>query len=149
MPPYRGRIGPLTAGVFAVSPSCHRAPLLFEATSTRILKRTLLGLLLLAALFIVASSALHPGRAERLSRLTTSSARLSSLMRETERHNERLTAELRGLEHGPEGWQALARKELGMLREGEFVFRFPPAEHETPVAPLLRWPPLLGDRPSP
>lgn len=63
------------------------------------------------------------------------------MMGETRRENERLTAELRGLEQGAAGWQNLARKEHGMLLDGEFVFRFPPAvapEHKpSPVAPLL------------
>jgi len=100
---------------------------MFEATSTRLLKRTLLGLLLLAALVVVASSALHPGRAARLERLGASSARLGALMRETERTNELLTAELKSLERGAAGWQSLARKEYGMLLTGEVIFRFPPA----------------------
>lgn len=110
--------------------------MLFEATSTRILKRLLLGLLLLAALLVVASSALHPGRAARLSLLQSSHARLTAMMREMERDNERLTAELRGLERGAAGWQALARKEYGMLLEGEYVFRFPPSTHEAPSTTL-------------
>ncbi len=116
--------------------------MLFEATSTRLLKRILLGLLLLGALGVVASSALHPGRAARLTRLQASHARLTAMMGETRRDNERLTAELKGLEEGAAGWQALARKEHAMLLDGEFVFRFPPAaapaEHvRSPVAPLL------------
>ena len=112
--------------------------LMFEATSTRLLKRTLLGLLLLAALVVVASSALHPGRAARLERLGASSARLGTLMRETERTNEVLTSELKSLERGAAGWQSLARKEYGMLLKGEVVFRFPPADApEPPALPLL------------
>jgi cell division protein FtsB len=90
------------------------------------MKRILLGILLLGALLVVASSALHPGRAQRLERLSASKSRLDALMRETDRKNELLTVELKGLESGPQGWQALARKEYGMLLRGEVVFRFPP-----------------------
>jgi cell division protein FtsB len=99
----------------------------FEATSIRVLKRALLLAFLLGALGVIAFNVMHPGRAQRLTRLAASTARLDALMMRTERDNAALTDELQRLERGPEGWQALARKEYDMLLEGEYVFRFPGA----------------------
>ena len=92
---------------------------------------TLLGLslFLLSALTFMTLNALNPGRAQRLRIIGASEARLESMMLALEHDNDRLMAELQRLERGAQGWQSLARKEYGMLLEGEYVYRFPPAKH--------------------
>jgi len=102
-----------------------REPLVFRAPRPDTVTRGLLGLFLLAALGFVAANVLHPGRAQRLRVLDASESRLESMMLALENDNERLMGELRRLERGAQGWQALARKEYGMLLEGEYVYRFP------------------------
>lgn len=91
-------------------------------------KRVLLGLFMLVAVGVMAFNLTHPGRSQRLRLLAATEARLDSMMLTLERENARLMAELERLERGAEGWQALARKEYGMLLPGEIVYRFPPAE---------------------
>lgn len=99
-----------------------------EPTHQKFFVRALLVVMMLGALFVIGFNLFHPGRAQRLDRLLASANRLEALMVRTERENEGLTAELQRLERGPEGWQALAREEYGMLLPGEYVFRFPSPE---------------------
>ena len=91
---------------------------------------TLLGvsLFLLSALTFMAINVLNPSRAQRLRLISSSEARLESMMLALEHDNERLMTELQRLERGAQGWQSLARKEYGMLLEGEYVYRFPPGK---------------------
>jgi|GEM_PF-1619726 len=101
----------------------------FRAPRIGLLKIVLVGLFLLGALAFMAANVLHPGRAQRLRALSASEARLESMMLSLGRDNDRLMSELQRLERGAQGWQALARKEYGMLLEGEYVYRFPPDAH--------------------
>lgn len=94
------------------------------------MKRVALALFLLGALSVMAFNLTHPGRPQRLRLLGASEARLEAMMLSLEQENGRLTAELTRLERGAEGWQALARKEYGMVLPGEVVYRFPPARNE-------------------
>jgi len=98
----------------------------FRAPPIGLLKVVLVGLFLLGALTFMAANVLHPGRAQRLRNISASGARLESMMLSLEHDNERLMSELHRLERGAQGWQSLARKEYGMLLEGEYVYRFPP-----------------------
>lgn len=100
--------------------------LTFRAPRVGVLKVVLVGLFLLGALSFMAANVLHPGRAQRLRNLSASEARLESMMLSLEHDNDRLMSELHRLERGAQGWQSLARKEYGMLLEGEYVYRFPP-----------------------
>lgn len=90
-------------------------------------KRVLLGLFLLGAFGVMAFNLTHPGRPQRLRLLAGTEARMESMMLALEHENTRLMAELERLERGADGWQALARKEYGMLLPGEVVYRFPAA----------------------
>jgi cell division protein FtsB len=109
-----------------------------EPTRQKVLVRALLVVMLLGALFVIGFNLFHPGRGQRLERLSASANRLEAMMVRAERDNEGLTAELQRLERGPEGWQALAREEYGMLLPGEYVFRFPtvakPEANEVPAS---------------
>ena len=99
----------------------------FRAPRVGALKVVLISLFMLGALGFMAANVLHPGRAQRLRKLGASEARLESMMLSLEHDNDRLMSELHRLERGAQGWQALARKEYGMLLEGEYVYRFPPS----------------------
>jgi cell division protein FtsB len=100
-----------------------------ESTSARFFRRLFVGMLLLGALGVMALNVLHPGRAQRLSRLRTSQAHLEAMMVEANAKNDRLSSDLQRLEQGAEGWQSLARKEYGMLLPGEVIYRFPAPPH--------------------
>ncbi len=85
-------------------------------------------LFLLGALTVMAINVLNPSRAQRLRVIGASEDRLESMIVALEHDNERLMGELQRLERGAQGWQSLARKEYGMLLEGEYVYRFPAAK---------------------
>jgi cell division protein FtsB len=105
-----------------------REPLSWRAPRTGLMKRVLAALFLLGAMAFMAANLLHPGRSQRLERLASTRARLESTMLALEHANERLLGERQGLARGAQGWQNLARKEYGMLLDGELIYRFPPAE---------------------
>jgi len=107
-----------------------RPSLLFRAPRAGLVRRLLVALFLLCALTVVAANVFQPGRPQRLRLLHATEARLESMTLTLEQQNDRLLGELERLERGAEGWQALARKEYGMLLDGELVYRFPPARHE-------------------
>lgn len=98
----------------------------FVAPRPGLLRRAAVGLFLLIAVGVVAFNLMHPGRPQRLRLLAATEARMESMMLTLEQDNTRLMAELERLERGAEGWQALARKEYGMLLPGEVMYRFPP-----------------------
>lgn len=97
----------------------------WRAPRPGLLKRLFVGLFLLGALAFMAANLFHPGRGQRLARLSATKARMESTLLMLEHANERLMGELESLERGAQGWQNLARKEYGMLLEGEVVYRFP------------------------
>jgi len=99
--------------------------MVFEARRTRVMKRLLLGGLLLAALTFWAVNILHPGRAARLRWLEQSRVGLEARIARVQAGNLRQRDELRALETSAAGWQAAARSEFGMLLPGEVVYRFP------------------------
>jgi len=98
----------------------------FVAPRPGLLRRVAVALFLLVAVGVVAFNLMHPGRPQRLRLLAATEARMEAMMLTLEQHNTHLMAELERLERGAEGWQALARKEYGMLLPGEVVYRFPP-----------------------
>lgn len=118
-------------------PATHHAPT-FRAPRASWLTIVGVGLFLLSALTFMAINVLNPGRAQRLRIIGNSEARLESMMLALQHDNDRLVNELQRLERGAQGWQSLARKEYGMLLEGEYVYRFPapkPVEVPTDAAP--------------
>lgn len=46
-------------------------------------------------------------------------------LRELEREQQRLREEIRLLRKDRDHWEQMARKELGMVREGELIYQFP------------------------
>jgi cell division protein FtsB len=98
---------------------------MFEATSTRILRRAAVVLLLLGAMAVVVLHLGRGDRAERLARLEKTEARLGGEVLRLKRQNRQLTEELDLIEHSPLGWQEAARREQGLIMPGELVVRFP------------------------
>lgn len=98
---------------------------MFEATSTRILKAVFVTLFLGAALFIVAMNLFDPARAERLAMLERDHARMGTLIERAARDTARLEQELESLQTGLDGWHETARREDGMILDGEVIFHFP------------------------
>ncbi|MFT7582749.1 MAG: cell division protein FtsB [Myxococcota bacterium] len=102
--------------------------MLFEAKSTVLIRRLAIVLLLGVAVGMVTMNLFDPARSARLTMLQRHHSRLHNLNSRIERDNTRLMQELNSLESGVVGWQNVARKEHGMLLEGEVVFRFPVVE---------------------
>lgn len=100
-------------------------PAMFEATSTRMLRSALLGLLLLAALAVMGLSIARSDRGERLARLEKTEARLGGEVQKLRRLNGQLWQDLELMEQSTIGWQDAARREHGMILPGEVVIRFP------------------------
>jgi len=98
---------------------------MFEATSTRFIKAAFVTLLLGAALFVVTMNLFDPARAERMSMLERDHARMGRLIDRAARDNRRLEQELESLQTGLEGWHETARREDGMILDGEVIFHFP------------------------
>ncbi len=108
---------------------------MFEATSTRFIKALFVVLLLGGGLGVVAMNVLDPERSARLELLEQDHARMQALLTHTERENRSLEAELRSLEEGVAGWYDVARRDHGMIRDGEVVFRFPVATRAASAKP--------------
>jgi cell division protein FtsB len=98
---------------------------MFEATSTRILRRAAVVLLLLGALGLVVWHLGRGDRTERLARLEQTEARLGGELLRLKRQNQQLADELALIERSPLGWQAAARREAGLVMPDEVVIRFP------------------------
>lgn len=99
--------------------------MLFEATSTRVIRAALLGLLLLGALGVMALHIVRSDRGERLARLEVTEARLDGEIARMRRVNTRLWQDLDLMENSAVGWQEAARREHGMVLPGELIIRFP------------------------
>lgn len=93
--------------------------------TTNALRRLLVLLLLGAATGVVVLHLVNPGRAARLEMLERHHQRLGTMMTRIDRDNQALAAELDGMERGLETWRSVARREYGMISDGEVVFRFP------------------------
>ncbi|TNF25854.1 MAG: hypothetical protein EP329_22290 [Deltaproteobacteria bacterium] len=98
---------------------------MFEATSTRFIKAAFVVLFLGAALFVVTMNLFDPARAERMAMLEHDHARMTRLIEREARETERLERELEALQTGLEGWHETARREDGMILDGEVIFHFP------------------------
>lgn len=103
---------------------------MFEANSTRFIKALILTLCLGLCLGVVAMNLFDPARSARLTTLERDHARMAAVNARMARDNARLERELRSLEEGVAGWREVARREHGMILEGEVVFRFPPTTEE-------------------
>ncbi len=60
---------------------------------------------------------------------------LRARIHELARDNTREAARLNRLEIGVEGWRDVARRDLGMVRPGEVIYRFPRADGSGPGHP--------------
>jgi cell division protein FtsB len=98
---------------------------MFEAPSTRILRRASVILLLFAAMAVVGLHLARGDRADRLERLERTEARLGGEVLRLKRQNRQLSDELDLIEHSPLGWQEAARREQGLIMPDELVVRFP------------------------
>ena len=99
-----------------------------ESVVARFLRRMFVAILLGAVASVMLLHGLDGARGARLEMLQRHHDRLSSVNNRISRDNGRLADELHSLEEGVAGWRDVARREHGMLREGEVVFRFPVSE---------------------
>jgi len=100
---------------------------MFEAQSTRFIKALFLTLFLGVALGVVAMNLFDPARSQRFAMLERDHARMGTLIERAARENERLEQELDSLQTGLSGWHEVARREDGMILDGEVIFHFPAA----------------------
>jgi cell division protein FtsB len=64
----------------------------------------------------------------RYRKLSTQLARTERESRELDRRIAKLRSEVSALTHEPAAVERIARDELGLLREGELLFQFPPED---------------------
>ena len=98
---------------------------MFESSFARAFR----GLVLLGLMGLVAASiimhAVNPNRAARLDMLERHHSYLSASVKRLTEDNSDLRSQLTSLESGAEGWKEVARREFGLIADGEVVFRFP------------------------
>ncbi len=98
---------------------------MFETGIARAIKSfVLLGLMGLVATSIVLH-ALNPAREVRLDMLERHHSHLAASVRQLARDNGDLRLQLTALESGKEGWRDVARREFGLISDGEVIYRFP------------------------
>ncbi|MCB9729117.1 MAG: hypothetical protein H6744_06695 [Deltaproteobacteria bacterium] len=100
---------------------------MFEARSSILFRRVLIGLLVAGVIGILTLRVVDPARTARAEMLERQLARLETIDGVMGRENARLEERLRGLEEGSTAWKELARRQHGMLSAGEVIFRFPVA----------------------
>ena len=110
---------------------------MFEARSAIIIRRVLVFLVMGVAIGTVTARAFDPARDARFEMLERHHAHLQTSNQKLEQENDRLDAELRGLETTDRGWEAVARREHGLLMPGEVIFRFPVANKQRDTASTL------------
>ena len=98
---------------------------MFEARSTVIIRRILLLLVVGTVMGTVTARAFDPAREARFEMLERHHSHLQTLNQKLQRQNSLLASELRALETTDRGWEAVARREHGLLLPGEVIFRFP------------------------
>lgn len=98
---------------------------MFEATSSIFLKRTALLLLLGCIVGVITARTVDPAREARREMLEQHHGRMETVNHELQRDNARLGTELSSLRTSGEGWKQVARREHGMILDGEVIFRFP------------------------
>ena len=98
---------------------------MFESTFARAFR----GLVLLGLMGLVAASimmhAFNPDRSARLDMLERHHSYLSASVKRLTEDNGDLRKQLTALESGADGWRDVARREFGLISDGEVVFRFP------------------------
>jgi len=98
---------------------------MFETGIARAIRSfVLLGLMGLVATSI-AMHTLNPTRGARLDMLERHHSNLSASVERLERDNAELRQQLVTLESGAEGWRDVARREFGLIGDGEVIYRFP------------------------
>jgi cell division protein FtsB len=107
---------------------------MFEARSAIIIRRVLVFLVMGVAIGTVTARAFDPAREARFEMLERHHAHLQTSNQKLIQENQRLDAELRGLETTDRGWEAVARREHGLLMPGEVIFRFPVAQKRRAAA---------------
>lgn len=101
---------------------------MFEARSAVIIRRVLVLILVGTVFGTITARAIDPARDARLEMLERHHAHLQTGNLKLQQDNDLLSAELRGLETTDRGWEAVARREHGLLLPGEVIFRFPVEE---------------------
>ncbi len=84
------------------------------------------------AVVSAAVSALSEDGLSRVAALEAEVARIRRLNAELQAENARLALRIEALRHDDETIERVAREELGLVRPGEVVFRFVPAEGAAP-----------------
>ena len=101
---------------------------MFEARSTAIIRRLLLIVVFGSVTLTFTSGVWDPARTARFEVLERDHERLSYMNQRLMRTNLRLEEELDALNTTRLGWEMVARREHGLLLEGEVIFRFPTAQ---------------------
>ena len=76
----------------------------------------------------ITARAIDPARDARFEMLERHHGHLRTMNQKLTQQNDLLAAELRALETTDRGWEAVARREHGLLFPGEVIFRFPVEE---------------------
>lgn len=100
---------------------------MFEARSTVFLRRLFLIVVFGSVTLTFTSGVWDPARTARLEILERDHERLSYMNQRMMKTNMRLEEELDALNTTHLGWEMVARREHGLLLEGEVIFRFPTA----------------------
>ena len=106
---------------------------MFEAKSALIIRRILLVLVVGSVMGTITARTFDPARSARFEMLERHHAHLVTMNQRLQQENTRLVAELNALQTTDRGWEAVARREHGLLMPGEVIFRFPVDDRETPT----------------
>ena len=101
---------------------------MFEARSAVIIRKVLIVVLVGTVMGTITARAIDPARDARFEMLERHHAHLQTANQKLQQDNDQLSAELRALETTDRGWEAVARREHGLLLPGEVIFRFPVEE---------------------
>lgn len=108
---------------------------MFETATARALRGLSILLILGLVAGVLAIHVLDGSTEARRALLEREHLHLRARVHDLARDNAREAAELSRLEMGVEGWRDVARRDLGMVREGEVVYRFPGPNGGSPGRP--------------
>ncbi len=98
---------------------------MFETPAARALRGLSILLILGLVAGVLAMHLLDGSTEARRALLEREHLHLRARIHELARDNSREAAKLNRLETGVEGWRDVARRDLGLVRKGEVIYRFP------------------------